>query len=281
MEITVSKQNNHEYEVLFDDLIREVFGFSFHTWLEHQLWDERYESYSIINDGVMLANLCVFKTEMMVLEKRFLAIQFGTVCTRKNEQGNGLSRILMEHVLSLYADTPAFLFANDSVIDFYPRFGFRQEQTYKPTINIRISNHFEPVKLSVDDNIFKDALKNRVGHSTVFDCLNTDSIQMFHFLMEYQEDIYLLPECDAIIVANQTDARLFIADVISRKPVTFEQIKAELPFNGIETIEFGFCPDWLDVQPSWEPVSMNDVMFFIKGEWNLPDAFRFPTTSIT
>jgi len=99
--------------------------------------------------------------------------------------------------------------------------------------------------------------------------------------MDYDEDIYLLPESNAIVVAYQTDEHLFIADIIAMKPVTFEQIKAELPFTGIEKIEFGFCPDWLDVKPTWEPVSMTDVMFFVKGEWNLPEAFRFPATSET
>jgi len=104
---------------------------------------------------------------------------------------------------------------------------------------------------------------------------------MFHFLKDYPDDIYLLPESDIVVVAYQKDAHLFIADVISRKPITFEKLKAELPFVGIEVIEFGFCPDWLDVKPIWEPVCKTDVMFFVKGEWNLPDAFRFPATSET
>ena len=281
MEITVSRQNNHDYEVLFDDLIKEVFGFSFDTWLERKLWDERYESYSIIKDGVMMSNICVFKTEMVVQDNRFQAIQFGAVGTRKCAQGSGLSRILMEHVLSLYSDTPAFLFANESVIDFYPRFGFRQEQTFKPTIDTTINNHIKTNRLCADDEILKDTLHNRVGNSTVFDCLNTESIQMFHLLLDYPDDIYLLPESDVVVVAYQSEAHLFIADVISRKPITFEQLKAELPFVGVEIVEFGFCPDWLDVKPKWEPVSKTDVMFFVKGEWSLPAAFRFPATSET
>jgi len=280
MEITINNQNNPDYENLFDDLIREVFGFSFDTWLERKLWDERYESYSIIKDGIMLANLCVFKAEMIVQEQRFQAIQLGAVCTRKSEHGNGLSRMLMEHVLAIYTDTPAFLFANDSVIDFYPRFGFRQEQTFKPVISTEIDNYNKPMHLGVDDLILKDTLANRVGHSVVFDCLNTESIQMFH-LLNAHEDIYFLPESEVIVVAYRTDTHLFIVDVIAKKPVTFDQIKVELPFNGIETIEFCFCPDWMDVKPTWEPVSMADVMFFVKGEWNLPDAFRFPATSVT
>jgi len=281
MKVTVNNRNDPDYELLFDDLINEVFGFSFDTWLERKLWDEHYESYSIIKDNVMLANLCIFKTEMTVKEKHIRANQFGAVCTRECARGKGLSRLLIEHVLSVYSDTPAFLFANDSVRDFYPRFGFKQVQTYRPTEKVMTNNQVQKTKLCVDDPVLKDTIKNRAGNSTVMDCLNTYSTQMFHLIKDYADDIYLLPEKDTIVVAYQEDTRLFIADIISKKDISFEQIKADLPFSGIETVEFGFCPDWLKANPVWEPVDMNKVMFFIKGDWDLPETFRFPATSET
>jgi len=282
MEITINNHNNPEYEALFDDLIQEVFGFSFELWLEQKLWDERYESYSIIHNDRMLSNLCIYKADMISQGQKYQAIQFGAVCTRKSEQGKGLSRLLMEHVLNIYKDTPAFLFANQSVIDFYPRFGFKQVQTHRPTIKTTINNDpTKAKKLDANDPIVKNTIFNRAGHSGILDCLNTESIQMFHMLMGYPDDIYSLPKHEAIIVAQQNGTELFIADVISRKPVTFEQIKPELPFNDIEKIEFGFCPDWLEVTPTWEPVDMEEVMLFKKGDWNLPKAFRIPATSVT
>jgi len=288
-EITINKQNNPVYEVMFDGLINEVFGFSFDTWLERKLWDERYVSYSIIDDGKMLANLCVFDNDMIVSGEKFRAIQLGAVCTSESARGKGLSRQLMERVLSDYSDVPAFLFANESVLDFYPRFGFRQVQVCRPILKAAVNNRDalseselkKVVKLGVDRPIVKNAVQNRYGYSKILDCLNTKSIQMFHLLKDYPEDIYHLPELDVIIVAYQEENRLFIADVIAGKPVTFESIISELPFKNVETIEFGFCPDWLEVTPIWEPVPLSDVMFFIKGEWNLPDVFRFPAMSET
>ena len=288
-EITINKRNNPVYEVMFDGLINEVFGFSFDTWLERKLWDEQYVSYSIIDDEKMLANLCIFDNDMIVSGEKFRAIQLGAVCTRESARGKGLSRQLMERVLSDYNDVPAFLFANESVLEFYPRFGFRQTQVYRPTLKKVVNNRDalseseqkKVVKLDVDSPIVNSEIKNRNEYSRILDCLNTQSIQMFHLLKDYPEDIYHLPETDVIVVAYQEESRLFIADVIASKPVTFESIICELPFNNIETIEFGFCPDWLEVTPIWELVPMCDVMFFIKGEWNLPDVFRFPAMSET
>jgi len=282
IEITTNNQNNPEYEAIFDKLINEVFGFSFDTWLERKLWSEQYVSYSIIDEGKMLANLCIHDTNMIVCGKPFRAVQLGAVCTSNSVRGKGLSRRLMERIMSDYADIPMFLFANNSVLDFYPRFGFRQVQIFKPVLEEALNgNQKNVVKLNVDDPIIRDAINNRSEYSKTLDCLNTGSIQIFHLLKDYPDDIYHLPALDVIIVAYEENNRLFIADIIAKKPVTFDLIKPELPFEKTIFIEFGFNPDWLDLTPAWEPVPMTDVMFFIKGSWNLPDTFRFPATSET
>jgi len=282
MKISKNNKNDLKYETMFDALINEVFGFSFDIWLERKLWGERYVSYSIIENEKMLANICVFDTDMIVNGKQVRAIQLGAVCTSLAARGRGFSRLLMDHVLLEYENIPAFLFANESVLEFYPRYGFRQVQTYRPVINTAINNNtLSVVKLDVDDPILFNTIKNRYSYSKVLDCLNTGSTNMFHLLKDYHDDIYHLPGSDVIIVAYQEANRLFIADVISSKPVIFETILPELPFNGIELVEFGFCPDWLEVVPVWESVSMSDVMFFIKGNWDLPEVFRFPAMSET
>ena len=63
MRITINRSNTPIYEAMFDDLIQEVYGFSFAPWFARKLWDERYESYSIIQNGRILANVCIFKTD--------------------------------------------------------------------------------------------------------------------------------------------------------------------------------------------------------------------------
>jgi GNAT superfamily N-acetyltransferase len=258
-----------------------VFGFSFSPWLERKLWDERYESYSIIENGKMLSNVCIFKAELVVSGEIIRANRFGAIATRKDSRGRGLSRRFMEHVLSLYPGTPSYLSANPSVIEFYPRFGFRQIQTHRPEIAIKINNAAKAVKLELDDPIFTDFLHGREIFSNIVDCKNTQTVQIFNLLMEYDEDIYFLPEPDVIVIAQQNENRLFLADVLAKKPIIFERIVQMLPFDGVETVEFGFCPDWLDVEPMWVPENMTDEPFFIRGNWNLPKNFRFPVTSDT
>jgi len=289
-------KNDPTYEAMFDALIQEVFGFSFQPWLEYELWDENYESYSIIENDRMLSNVCIFKSQLLVRGATVDAMQFGAVATAKSARGKGLSRLLMEHVLQLYPNRLAYLAANPSVVDFYPKFGFRQVQTYTPSImatgndeqhspviagltrNLQAESY---IKLDIDDAIIPQALQTRGAFSNLVDCTNSASIQMFHLIMQYPDAIYHLPHSNAIVIAQQTGNTLFLADVISQNKITLDEILAQLPFTGISTIKFGFCPDWLSVTPTWTPTDMARDPFFIRGNWNLPEHFRFPATSET
>jgi len=282
IEISFNNRCNPEYETLFDNLIQEVFGFSFSQWLERKLWDENYESYSVIENGRMLSNVNIYKADMIVQGKTVQTNRFGAIATRKDSRGKGLSRALIEHILSLYPDTPALLTANPSVLDFYPLFGFKQTQTYKPEVAVTINNDpKKAVKCKLDDQIFMNLLYSRSCYSKIIDCVNTQSVQIFHLLMEYTDDIYYLPKHDVAVIAKNDGNRLFLVDIIARKPISFELLKHELPFANIEVVEFGFSPDWLDVTPTWTPLNMNDDPFFIRGEWNLPENYRFPAMSET
>ena len=282
MHITVNRCSDPAYEALFDEHIQEVYGFSFSPWLERKLWDERYESYSVIANGRILANVCIFKTDMLIGGQPVRAHQFGAVSTRASERNKGLSRRLLEHVLSIYPDTLAFMAANPSALDFYPRFGFRRVQTYRPEIAVSIDNSPDKaVRLDPDDSLVLGALHGPRVYSGLVDSMNTQSVQRFHLLLNHPEDICLLPNCGVIVIARQDGEKLYLADVIAPKPLAFDSLMRELPFCGVKRVEFGFCPNWLDVVPDWNPANMDEEPYFIRGNWNLPKRFRFPALSET
>jgi len=100
MQITVTRSNDPAFEPLFDSLIQDVFGFSFAPWLSRKVWDERYESYSIIEKGEMLSNVCIYKTDMRIGGQTVRAHQFGAVATRESARKRGLSRLLIVRIQS-------------------------------------------------------------------------------------------------------------------------------------------------------------------------------------
>ena len=271
MNITLNTSNNPPYESMFNTLTQEVFGFSFQPWFEQKLWNESYESYSVIENGRMLANVCVFKHEMLVRGELVRALQFGAVATAKAARGRGLSRLLMEHVLEIYPGWLAFLNANPGVVDFYPRFGFRQVQTYKPEIAVKIDN-----AVAGSSGFDMDFVYKRNAYSHIIDYVNAQPVNVFHLVMEYGDDVYFLPALDVFAVAKQSGERLYLADVVAGGCVDFDELVRELPFAGVEVVEFGFCPDWLGVEPEWVVSDMEEELFFVKGDWDLPRRFCFP-----
>jgi len=282
VDIVFNNRCNPEYEAMFDSLIQEVFGFSFSPWFERQMWNEQYESYSIIENGVMLSNVCIYKAEMVVRGQTVQTNRYGAVATRKGARGKGLSRLLMGHTLALYPNTLALLTANPSVLDFYQRFGFKQVQTYKPEVAAVLNNDpSKAVQYELDDPRFMSLLYGRSCFSGLVDCVNTQSVQIFHMLMQYGDDIYYLPKLDVAVIAQKDKNRLFLVDVIAGKPISFEMLKQELPFSDIDVVEFGFSPDWLGVSPTWVAQEMDNDPLFIRGEWNLPANYRFPIMSET
>jgi Predicted acyltransferase len=281
MRIYMQNKNDKNYENMLNDLIQEVFGFSFEPWHRMNLWNERYESYSIIENEKMLSNVCIFKTDFILQGKSVQAHQLGAVATRKDCRNKGYSRKLMQFIEEKYPQMPAFLFANASVRDFYPQFGFKRVFGGVQKLEIEINNQLEAVKLSIDDKRVADFIENRKCFSNVTDCTNTQSVQMFHMLIDYPENIYYIPNVDVIVVAEQDGDRLFIADIIAKKPINFEDIKPFLPFSGIKQVEFGFSADWLGILEGWQKDGEESGLLFVRGNFNLPDLFKFPVMSET
>lgn len=109
-----------------DELAEEMFGITLLRWRDERLMGENYIPYSYISSGRILANVSVNLYTCRIREKTYPVAQIGTVMTAPDARGKGLSGRLMRYVLSLYEKQNLFifLFANASVLDFYPRFGF-------------------------------------------------------------------------------------------------------------------------------------------------------------
>ena len=63
---------------------------------------------------------------LIVNDKTVNGIQIGAVGTLPEYRNKGLSKYLMDLVLDKYQDSTdiSFLFANETVTEFYPKFGF-------------------------------------------------------------------------------------------------------------------------------------------------------------
>ena len=110
----------------FNRLAEKTFDLNFENWYQNGYWKENYIPYAAVREGQVIANVSV--NPMTFSENGILHhyIQLGTVMTDSAFRGQGLCRLLMEAVEKDWADRAEaiYLFANDTVLDFYPRFGF-------------------------------------------------------------------------------------------------------------------------------------------------------------
>lgn len=282
-ELILGDRHDTEYKVAMNALMQSVFGFTFDRWYAQDLWDHRYECYSMIHDGRIISNVSMTKMTVLVEGRRVRAIQLGAVATLPEYRGHGLARRIIEHVLDKYRGTPAFLFANETVLGFYPKFGFEQVNEAQPYLRLSHPLHGEgSIKLPVDSPILAKHVENRRHFSAVLDVLDAESINWFHILMEFSDDVYYIPQLDTVVIATGEDHTVMIYDVLGVVDVPLAEILRCLPFQGYHTIQFAFTPDFLGCDYKIERLSGGGISghLFCRG-LDLKGDFKFPHMATT
>jgi GNAT superfamily N-acetyltransferase len=277
--IAFCNSDDKAYQRGLNALLSQVF-FDFSFWYDLGLWDQRYESYAIVENGLFLANLCVFKTDIRWHGAVRPALSLGAVTVHPEHRGKGYARALMEYLQERYPATPVYLSANESVLDFYPRFGFRRVYGKLPVTHCAVENAATPRKLAFDDPKVADYVRGRTQFSAALDCANTDSITMFHIhLGPYRDCLYELPEHQTLLVAEQEDETLHLIGMFARRPVAWHELLPRLPFAGVRRVTFGFMPDALGAPYAMEPYEADP--FFVRGVDADVSGLHFPELSLT
>ena len=184
--------------------------------------------------------------------KQKCALQVGTVMTHPDYRNRGLSKSLMNKVLEEYKNKYDFmyLFANESVLDFYPKFGFEIVDEYQFSINFSSNqksiNELRKLNIAnVDDvNFIYKFAKERIPVSDRFSTGNSQGILMYYCLNVFCNDIYYLESEDAIIIFNEDENQIDIFDIISKNKINIDNILIEILGKGTKKIVFHYTPDY-------------------------------------
>lgn len=279
VQIEFCNGNDKDYQRKLNHLLKDVF-FDFAFWYDLDLWDENYESYSIMKKDAIISNICVYKTQVMFKGQRHLALSLGAAATKDTCRGQGLSRALMEHIMAKYDRVPMYLFANDEVLGFYPKFGFERVYEKQPVAYCAINNHIQPTRLRYDDPKIWHYIYDRINFSQQLDCLNTACINIFHIHLGYlKECLYEIPTLNTLVIARQEGTILKLNGVFSLDDISFSDFVLHLPFSNVEQIEFGFMPPWSDLEVVME--KGDGAPYFVRGLTCSLDDFKFPELSMT
>ena len=128
MEILHNYRHDRALRQSFNALAEQTFGgLNFENWYQMGYWGENYDPHSIVIDGKVVANVSVNRCDLVIGGQRKKIYQLGTVMTDPEYRNRGLGRAIMEALEPMLSQADGvYLFGNDSVVDYYPRFGFRR-----------------------------------------------------------------------------------------------------------------------------------------------------------
>jgi GNAT superfamily N-acetyltransferase len=250
----------------FNELATETFGLNFENWYQSGYWGEKYIPYSIIVGNQVVSNVSVNLIDCGYRGRIRHYVQFGTVMTRQAHRHRGYCRLLMETVLKDYASCDGFfLYANDNVLGFYPRFGFQEMKEYRYEkeedggrgVAERVS-----METKGDWSRFL-AEKNRRSGNGLLD-MQTDGLLMFYLAQFMREDVFYVPQEDAYVVAEIGNGKLVIYDVYSPRPANMVKICGAFG-KEIRKVQYAFPPRDTDGLRCVE-WKAEDTTFFVLGQ---------------
>lgn len=287
-ELTVQVKDNPLLRRSFMDLARQVFGLSFDKWYQGGYWTGRYIPYVLADAGRVVANVSVNVMDMRCQGKARRFVQLGTVMTAPELRGRALARRLMERVMRDWSGAcdGMYLFANHTVLDFYPRFGFERRYEHRFfTVPGAEGPAFERLDMGRAEH--RAILGRCYGKSNRFSALAMEDnwgLIMFYLTDFLKDCVYYSPALDTVCVWGENEGAPTCYDLFGEAPLPLERILAGLPGAAGRRVALGFTPlarEGLRVQTE-RALDEDDALFVLGGAKELFEGGRramFPALS--
>ena len=261
-------RDNDKLRASFNRLAQKTFGLSFENWYQNGFWKDNYNPYSVVVDGEVVSNVSVNTCNMNYKGKVVKLIQLGTIMTDSDCRGKGYARALMEEVLRDYEGKVdgIYLYANDSVLDFYPKFGFKEAKEYQYVKEVTVTGDDKTTKVSMKDKSDFDKMveiiESRPQNSQMYMVDNT-GLYMFYLSQFMTENVYYIAECDSYVIAEIEDNELILHAIIGEGSI--DEVIAAFGAN-VKKVVLCFTPKDAGGFEKSE-LHEEDTTFFAKGQF--------------
>lgn len=179
-----------------------------------------------------------------------------------------------------------YLFANNSVLDFYPKFGFTKLNQYQCTKLIS--------KMSKDGFVKKLNMSDECDRALVYDkanviyslakismCGNAELI-MFYCTLFMNDSVYYIQDYDAVVIANFVEDTIEVLGVFCTEEVSLDKILNYLVHENIKKGKLYFTPKETESYII-TPLEGEDTLFVLGEDMMLltDNQFMFPKLSHT
>ncbi len=239
----------------FNALTRQTFGFDFEGWYGAGHWGDLYIPHALWDGEKIISNISVNLMNFVVDGTVKKYIQLGTVMTDADCRGKGFNREIMERILDKYAGTVdgIYLFANDRVLDYYPKFDFtpvKEYEYYMPcqTWEDALAYEVEPVDWADEkqcrklyEKIKRCAAAETPNPNDALYMLENLGLYQFWLAADYGESVFYLPKEDAYVIAEAGEERLHIIQMIGDQRLDIRRLAKTLGGESAEAV-LGFTP---------------------------------------
>jgi len=263
MELIKTIRDDAQLRGSFNDLTERTFGFHFENWHRLGYWRENYCPYAMVEDGRVVANVSVNHTDFLLEGQRVKLIQLGTVMTDPDYRNRGLIRRIMAEIEQDWADKVdgMYLFANDEVLEFYPKFGFVKGRETQYARAVCRSGARTAVRKSMESEENRLALERAMEKHSAggFPAVGNPGLTFFYVTSFMSECVWYDGALDAWAVAEEDGDTLTLHAVFGAG--TEEMIAA---FGGVKRAVLGYVPEDTAGYDRGEVVE-EDSTFFVKG----------------
>ncbi|MEV8577595.1 GNAT family N-acetyltransferase, partial [Elizabethkingia anophelis] len=215
----------------------------------------------------------LFYTEIRGEKKKIL--QFGTVMTDSEYRNRGLSRFLMEQVIADFGEKTdgMLLFANKSVLDFYPKFGFqaaKEYQAFKNIISENLTSSLEIRKLDMnrreDIELLTRRIENSIPNTQLV--LQNSAVSLLYCYaypkFGYTNSVYYIENLDTAVVASVEANVLEITEIFSANIIDLQDVIRAFSHEKFTSVRLGFTP--LEKGFEYELLVHDDLVLYISEE---------------
>jgi GNAT superfamily N-acetyltransferase len=286
--VVVIDAHRVELHEAFMRYVPQVFpSISFRRWYELGGWHPDYRAFAIFEGERIVANASLQRMDLVLRGQPATGWQLGAVGVLPDWRGRGLQQQLMTHMLARIDKRDfVFLFANEDVLDFYPKYGFRRVTEWLFGIEVDIEPAPSTLRRLSVESADDRALVARIAANAQpvterFGAVRYGGVLLWYWTQFHQQNFYHHAGDDAVVVAEEDLEVLRIVDVLAARPIDLAAYLPQLASRPTQHVEFGFTPEryFPRAQPLCEYL---ESPLFVLGNAALPSGpFKFPVLAQT
>lgn len=225
-------------------LAKKTFGIDLEGWYQSGRWEDSHIPYSFVDGESIVSNVLANKMKMSTEQKDYTFIQIGTVMTEPAYRNNGYLRKLIEQIIEDYKDEVDgfYLYANDSVTEFYPKFGFIAGDEYVYTRKIhKPKQQAKVVSLKDCSKKEREAFYTVREKTVPNEAICNKNKGLLAFWTDSLDGIYYLPEAECYVGTDVNEDTLVLKQIFSNKVMDVNLVIDSF-YGKAKKVELGFVP---------------------------------------